>query len=97
MYKRSFYNITDNNIVQIKIFWNFIRPFFVSKGTLSICKIMRKNKTKLLMAPKEVVQVLNYRFVNIVERSCGKKPSSIGKQKHLTDDIAIIDHVNSLL
>lgn len=49
------------------------------------------------MTPKEVVQVLNYCFVNMVERSCGKKPSSVGKQKRLTDDIAIIDHVNSLL
>ena len=38
--KEYFHNITDNNIVTNKIFWNFIRPFRINKGSLNSCEIM---------------------------------------------------------
>ena len=38
--KKYFHNITDNNIVTNKNFWNFIRPFLINKGSLSSCEIM---------------------------------------------------------
>ena len=42
MYKINFYNITDNNIVQIKTFWNFIRPFFCKQGLLKYLQNYKK-------------------------------------------------------
>ena len=43
-------------------------------------------KKKIITDTKEIVQVLNDHYVNIVERSCGEKPASIAKQGYLTDD-----------
>ena len=42
--KEYFHNVTDNNIVTNKNFWNFIRPFLVSKSLLNSCEIMIKKK-----------------------------------------------------
>ena len=40
------------------------------------------------------MQVLNDRYINIVERSCGgEKPTSVAKQSLLTDDIKIVDYI----
>ena len=33
--KEYFHNISNNNIVTSKNFWNFIRPFLVNKGLLN--------------------------------------------------------------
>ena len=33
--KEYFHNISNNNIVTNKNFWNFIRPFLVNKGLLN--------------------------------------------------------------
>ena len=33
--KEYFHNISNNNIVTNKKFWNFIRPFLVNKGLLN--------------------------------------------------------------
>ena len=42
MYKRilSQHTFTDNDIVTNKMFWNFVRPFLINKGSLNSCEIM---------------------------------------------------------
>ena len=91
--KEYFYNISNNNIVTNNNFWNFIRPFLVSKGSLNDSEIMLKKEKKIITDTKEIVQVLNDHYINIVERSCGEKPTSVAKQSLLTDDIKIVDHI----
>ena len=54
--------------------------------------MLRKEK-KIITDAKEIVQVLNDHYINVVERSCGKETTSIAKQSYLTDDIKILDHV----
>ena len=53
--------------------------------------MLRKEK-KTITDTKER-KVLNVHHINIVERSCVEKPTSVAKQSYLTDDIKIIDHV----
>ena len=77
----------------MKIFWNFWRPFLVNKGSLNSCEIMLRKEKKIITDTKEIVQVLNDHYSNIVERSCGEKPTSIAKQSLLTDKIKIVDHI----
>ena len=45
--------------------------------------MLRKEK-KIITDTKEIVQVLNDRYINIVERSCGEKPTSVAKQSRRT-------------
>ena len=54
--------------------------------------MLRKEK-KIITDTKEIVKVLNDHYINIVERSCGERPTSVAKQSYLTDDIKIDDHI----
>ena len=81
--KECFHNITDNNIVANKHFWNFIRPFLINKGSLNSCEIMLSKEKKIVTNTKEIVQVLNDHYINIVEISCGEKPTSVANQSYL--------------
>ena len=54
--------------------------------------MLRKEK-KIITDTKERVQVLNDHYINIVEKSCGEKPTSLAKQSYLTNDIKIVVHI----
>ena len=70
--KEYFHNISNKNTVTNKNFWNFIRPFLVNKGLLNSSEIMLRKEKKIITDTKEIVQLLNDHYINIVERSCGK-------------------------
>ena len=91
--KEYFHSMSNNNIVTDKNFWNFIRPFLVNKGLLNSNENMLRKEKKIITDTKEIVQVLNNHYINIVKRSCGEKPTSVAKQSLLTDDIKIVDHI----
>ena len=70
-----FPNISDNSIVTNKNVWKFARPFFLNKGSLNNPEIMTRKENKIITDTKEIVQVLNDHYINIVEKSCRKKPT----------------------
>ena len=49
-----------------------MRPFLINKSSLNSCEIMIRKQKKIITDTKEIVQVLNDHYVNIVERSCWK-------------------------
>ena len=49
--------------------------------------------TLLTTDTREIVQVLNDHYINIVERSCGKKSTSVAKYSFLKYYIKIVDHI----
>ena len=69
------------------------KTFFINKGSLNSCEIILIKENEIITNSKEIVQVLNDHYINIVEKSCGEKPTSAAKQSHLTDDIKIVDHI----
>ena len=60
-------------LLQIKFFGT------KNKGLLNTSKIMLRKEKKIITDTKEIVQVLNDHYINIVERSCGEKPTSVAK------------------
>ena len=80
MYKRILSQQVIITLLQI----NILELFLVSKSCLNSCKIIRKQQ-KIIIDTKETVQILNDHYVNLVERSCSEKPTSIAKQSYLTD------------
>ena len=64
-----------------------------NKGSLNTCEIMLRKEKKIVTDTREIVQVLNDHYINIVERSCGGKTTSVAKQSYLRDDTKIIDHI----
>ena len=91
--KEYFPNITDNNIVINKTFWSFLKPFLINKGLLNSCKIMLRKESRIITDTKEIVQILNDHYINIVKRPCEEKRTSVAKKSYLTDDIKIVDHI----
>ena len=91
--KEYFHNISNNNIVINKIFWNFIRPFLVNKGLLNSSELMLRKEKKIITDTKEIVQVLNDHYINIVGRSCWEKSTIVAKHNLLTDGMKIVDHI----
>ena len=54
--------------------------------------MLRKEK-KIITDTKEIVQVLNDHYINIVQKYCGEKTTSVAKQSYLTDDLKGVDHI----
>ena len=54
---------------------------------------MLKKYNKIIIDTKEIVQVLNDHYINIIQRPGGEKPTSVAKQSYLIDDIKIVDNV----
>ena len=54
---------------------------------------MIRKKRKLVTDTKEIVQILNYHYVNIIEKCGEEKPTSIAKQSYLTDFSTIVDYL----
>ena len=71
-------------LLQIKFFGT------KNKGLLNTSKIMLRKEKKIITDTKEIVQVLNDYYINIVERYYGEKPTSVAKKSHLTDNIKIV-------
>ena len=60
---------------------------------IKLCKIILRREKKIITDTKEIAQVLSDHYINIVERSCGEKLTSVAKRSLLTDDIKIVDHI----
>ena len=67
-------------MVTRKHFWKFMRSFLINKGSLNSYEIMLRKEKKIITDTREIVQVLNDHCINIVERSCGEKPTSVAKK-----------------
>ena len=50
-------------------------------------------RKKIIIVTKEIVQVLNYLYVNLVERYCREQTTSTAKRSYLSGDITTVDHI----
>ena len=76
--KRYMDKISEKGIETNKSFWNFIKPFMTNKG---------------MIANKELSQIFNKHYINIVEKSCGNKPNKIGTTLGSLNDSDVIDRI----
>ena len=61
-----------------KKFWNTVKPFLTNKGCISNDFISIEKDGELISNEKELVELFNGNFINIVENTSGTKPSSLG-------------------
>ena len=54
---------------------------------------MLRKENKVITNTNEILQVLNDPYINLVERSCWNKPTSIAKQSYLTDEIKTVGYI----
>ena len=78
--KDYFTKITKNGIVTNKNFWKTMKPFLTNKGNLENPEIMLQNKGNLVSDESVLVKTFNEHYINIVGKSCGKKPTNISQE-----------------
>ena len=49
-------------------------------------EIMLTEKDKTVIEEKELVRIFNDRYINVVERSCGSKPTNVSKEQEIEDN-----------
>ena len=54
---------------------------------------MLRKENKVITNTNEILQVVNVRDINLVERSFWNKPTSIAKQSYLTDEIKTVGNI----
>ena len=73
-----------------KEFWNLVKPFLTNKGGLSESDYLLVKDDRIITNGNELVEAFNYHYINIVEKSSGKKPQNLGDKHKLKRDKEII-------
>ena len=71
-------------------FWDLVNPFLSIKGGLMSSDISLVNNETIVTNDKELTKIFNDPYVNIVEKSSGKKPISLAKDTGFSDDRQIV-------
>ena len=69
-----------------KGFWKLIKQFLTNKGFLENAEIMLTEKEKVVTEEKDLVRISNDYYINIVERSCGTKPTNVAKEQEIENN-----------
>ena len=69
--KKFFQEATENGTVTNKTFWELVKPFISNKGNYSSGTISIKENEKIIDDEREVVDLFNNHYVNIVENTSG--------------------------
>ena len=69
--------ISEKVIETNKSFWNFIKPFMTNKGMIASNDTILIEGKNVIKDEYEVSHTFNKHCINIVEKSCSKKPNKI--------------------
>ncbi len=77
--KNNFKEATENDPMSNKEFWDLVKPFLSNKGALTSSDISLVKHETIVTDDKELTEIFNDHYVNIVEKPSGKKPISLAK------------------
>ena len=77
-----------------KLFWNEIKPFFTNRRIITNDSITLEENGVLKNDPTETTEVFNNYYVNIVETTSGKRPSSIANPNSQCQDRGTVKKIN---
>ena len=78
-----FNNATKTGIQTNKDFRKLIKPFLTNKRFLENAEIVLAEKDEIVTEEKELARIFNGHYINIVERSCGTKPTNLQRSRKL--------------
>ena len=89
--KVYFNNMTKTGVETNKDFWKLIKPYLTNKGFLENIEIMLTEKDKIVTEERKLVRIFNDHYKNIVERSCGTKPTNVAKEQEMKDNKEVVE------
>ena len=93
--KIIFVKSAKNQHLNNKSFWNSIPLFLTNKNVRNDDVIILKDKGQLIDDKLEVAENLNSHYINIVKRTFGQPPVTVGNPMDRTNDIASVDAIIS--
>ena len=60
-----------------KQFWQSISPFITNKGTHGNEEFILEEKGKIIKDPREISEIFNNYYINIVEKTTGNPPINV--------------------
>ena len=94
--KEYFQKATENGIMTNKAFWKLAKPMLTNKSGAQGTAITLKEEGEFISDEKELVNIFNIHYTNIVENSTGTPPKAVESntdQKHDQSAVTkIIDH-----
>ena len=88
--KNHFKRVTENGVMTNKDFWKLVKPFLTNKGGLSGNDILLVKDDKIITEDRELAETFNDHYINIVEKSSGKKPQSLADTNEQASDRDIV-------
>ena len=83
--KSYFKTITSNGMMSNKTFWNTVKPFITNKNGLTNNDITITHNNTAITDEKQLTELFNQYYVNIVETSSGVKPLSLSDMNQKTN------------
>ena len=80
--KQSYFHELSNN-PNPKDFWKTMKPFITDKGSYTNDDYMLEEDGNIIRDDKKIANIFNDLFVNIIERSTGKKTDTSSKDKSI--------------
>ena len=65
-------------LVTNRMFWKTMKPLMTNKGVMSSGTIIIEEDGELISNEKDLVNIFNDHYINIVESTIGKKPQQLG-------------------
>ena len=84
-FKHVSYFIFIFHVVTKEIFWSMIKPFLTDKGHVNREEIILKSDNETVTDNSVLAEMLNSHYINIVEKTSGKKPSHFASNNNISD------------
>ena len=91
-----FKEATKGGIMSSKTFWRTVKPFLFNNGCTTKYFINIENDGNLTNNEQELVELFNNHFINIVEKSSGKKLESLGNSSDASQDEMTVKEIISV-
>ena len=88
--KQHFKKATEAGLVSNRVFWNLVKPLLSNKGGLAGSDISLVKNNRIVTEDRELVEIFNDHYINIVEKSSCVKPCKIADTLSTDDDRQII-------
>ena len=83
--RNHFKEAKKNGTLSNKEFWDLVKPFLSNKGGLISSDISLVKNDAVITNDLELTEIFNDHYVNIVEKSSGKKPVNLANDTGISD------------
>ena len=94
--KRDFFKEVTKDGILMKNFWRTVKPFLTNNGCMSNGFIGIENEGHLTCNEQELVELFNGHYINMAEKSSGKKSLSLGSSSDAPQDEMIVKEIISV-